>query len=77
MAQYLTLPKIAKRLGYKTSATVYRLLIEEGLPMYKKYKPARWYTTDDLIQAWELEKCKRHREELIKRRSKRKELVPT
>ena len=69
MADYLTLPAIAHRIGYKTHHTVYSLIDKKAFPAYQKGR--KWYTNDDLILQWELQQAKQCRERLINRRLQR------
>ena len=70
MADYLTLPVIARRLGYKSFYTIYGLIDKRAFPAYQRFN-RKWYTNDKLIHQWELQQTKQAREKRARRRLER------
>ena len=70
MAEYWGLSVIAKRMGVSIP-TLYGFHKKFGFLMYHRWPPRsrppfvrwRWYTNDDLIQQWEIARCKVDRDQ--------------
>ena len=87
VADFYTLPIIARRLGLTTSG-LKKWYARDGVFMFKRCQPgpgcgrkggpgrghAVWYTNDALIQAWELSQVQVQRRRWIARRAARDEI---
>ena len=65
MAEYFGLRAIAKRKGWKSTATPIVYHLRENFPMYLvkgRGTKINWVTNDDLLYRWEMEQCRKTRE---------------
>lgn len=69
--EYWGLRKIGDRMGWKDLKTPINQMVKAGFPMYQRRNGSAprqyWYTTEALIQQWELSRCAVDRQIVLER----------